>query len=146
MKPCRNDIIQTLISKKLSFSGAGSGSSHGGGHGSDEGTIWLCKICGEQREMWKKSGAWFFKVSFLCMLHMLMPLSDYFLTVGLGLFLSEAIWSYFWLPPAFSRNSSSKLKRIRNIENRYILWKLLIILESISTQFDYLNEDSLQIT
>ena len=25
-------------------------------------TIWLCKICGEQREMWKKSGAWFFKV------------------------------------------------------------------------------------
>ena len=48
------------------FSGAGSGSSHGGGHGSDEGTIWLCKICGEQREMWKKSGAWFFKVSFLC--------------------------------------------------------------------------------
>ena len=50
---------------KSLFSGAGSGSSHGGGHGSDEGTIWLCKICGEQREMWKKSGAWFFKVSFL---------------------------------------------------------------------------------
>ena len=24
--------------------------------------IWLCKICAEQREMWKKSGAWFFKV------------------------------------------------------------------------------------
>ncbi|XP_065580156.1 rab effector Noc2-like [Artemia franciscana] len=23
--------------------------------------IWLCKICSEQREMWKKSGAWFFK-------------------------------------------------------------------------------------
>ena len=25
--------------------------------------IWLCKICAEQREMWKKSGAWFFKVN-----------------------------------------------------------------------------------
>ena len=24
--------------------------------------IWLCKICSETREMWKKSGAWFFKV------------------------------------------------------------------------------------
>lgn len=26
-------------------------------------TIWLCKICAETREMWKKSGAWFYKVS-----------------------------------------------------------------------------------
>ena len=25
--------------------------------------VWYCKICGEQRETWKKSGAWFFKVS-----------------------------------------------------------------------------------
>ncbi|NXN56508.1 RP3A protein, partial [Rynchops niger] len=24
-------------------------------------TIWLCKICSEQREVWKRSGAWFFK-------------------------------------------------------------------------------------
>ncbi|XP_065201390.1 rabphilin-3A isoform X2 [Planococcus citri] len=24
-------------------------------------TIWLCKICAETREMWKKSGAWFYK-------------------------------------------------------------------------------------
>lgn len=23
--------------------------------------IWLCRICSETREMWKKSGAWFFK-------------------------------------------------------------------------------------
>ncbi|XP_009708306.1 PREDICTED: rabphilin-3A-like, partial [Cariama cristata] len=23
--------------------------------------IWLCKICSEQREVWKRSGAWFFK-------------------------------------------------------------------------------------
>lgn len=23
--------------------------------------VWLCKICSETREMWKKSGAWFFK-------------------------------------------------------------------------------------
>ena len=23
--------------------------------------VWLCKICAESREMWKKSGAWFFK-------------------------------------------------------------------------------------
>ena len=61
-------LLDIFLSKLISFlfSGAGSGSSHGGGHGSDEGTIWLCKICGEQREMWKKSGAWFFKVSFLC--------------------------------------------------------------------------------
>ncbi len=26
-------------------------------------TVWLCKICGEEKEMWRKSGAWFFKVS-----------------------------------------------------------------------------------
>ncbi|KAE8741629.1 hypothetical protein FOCC_FOCC012831 [Frankliniella occidentalis] len=25
--------------------------------------IWLCKICSETREMWKKSGAWFFKAA-----------------------------------------------------------------------------------
>ncbi len=25
--------------------------------------IWLCKICAEEREVWKKSGAWLFKVS-----------------------------------------------------------------------------------
>lgn len=25
-------------------------------------TNWLCKICAETREMWKKSGAWFIKV------------------------------------------------------------------------------------
>ncbi|XP_078410505.1 rabphilin-3A isoform X2 [Cetorhinus maximus] len=24
-------------------------------------TVWLCKICSEQREVWKRSGAWFFK-------------------------------------------------------------------------------------
>lgn len=23
--------------------------------------IWLCKICSETREMWKKTGAWFYK-------------------------------------------------------------------------------------
>ncbi|KAG8122603.1 hypothetical protein E2320_018087, partial [Naja naja] len=23
--------------------------------------IWFCKICSEQREVWKRSGAWFFK-------------------------------------------------------------------------------------
>ena len=32
-----------------------------GSGGSGE-LIWLCKICHEQREIWKKSGAWFFKV------------------------------------------------------------------------------------
>uniref|UniRef100_UPI00398F0242 rabphilin-3A-like n=1 Tax=Pristiophorus japonicus TaxID=55135 RepID=UPI00398F0242 len=26
-------------------------------------TVWLCKICSEQREVWKRSGAWFFKGS-----------------------------------------------------------------------------------
>ncbi|MFT7805081.1 rabphilin-3A-like isoform X2 [Arapaima gigas] len=24
-------------------------------------TVWLCKICSQQREVWKRSGAWFFK-------------------------------------------------------------------------------------
>ncbi|XP_054986302.1 rab effector Noc2 isoform X3 [Sorex araneus] len=24
-------------------------------------TLWLCKICSEQREVWKRSGAWFYK-------------------------------------------------------------------------------------
>ncbi|KTG35894.1 hypothetical protein cypCar_00043160 [Cyprinus carpio] len=24
-------------------------------------SVWLCKICSEQREVWKRSGAWFFK-------------------------------------------------------------------------------------
>ncbi|XP_013782034.1 rabphilin-3A-like [Limulus polyphemus] len=28
---------------------------------SQKGQQWLCKICAETREMWKKSGAWFFK-------------------------------------------------------------------------------------
>lgn len=40
------------------------GSSNTGcdnGDGANKETVWLCKICGEQREMWKKSGAWFFK-------------------------------------------------------------------------------------
>ena len=27
----------------------------------DQETVWLCKICAESRELWKKSGAWFFK-------------------------------------------------------------------------------------
>ncbi len=31
-----------------------------GGTGKD--MIWLCKICAEEKDMWKKSGAWFFKV------------------------------------------------------------------------------------
>ena len=37
----------------------------GGVTGVDDGKdrAWYCKICGEQRETWKKSGAWFFKVS-----------------------------------------------------------------------------------
>ncbi|KAL0267358.1 UNVERIFIED_CONTAM: hypothetical protein PYX00_009650 [Menopon gallinae] len=28
---------------------------------SSQESLWLCKICSETREMWKKSGAWFFK-------------------------------------------------------------------------------------
>ncbi|XP_069174928.1 rabphilin-3A isoform X2 [Procambarus clarkii] len=27
----------------------------------DGGKVWLCKICAETREMWKRSGAWFFR-------------------------------------------------------------------------------------
>ena len=34
----------------------------GDGGGGETLTVWLCKICAEQREIWKKSGAWFFKV------------------------------------------------------------------------------------
>ncbi|XP_069471265.1 rab effector Noc2 [Ambystoma mexicanum] len=29
--------------------------------GSQKRTLWLCKICSEQREVWKRSGAWFYK-------------------------------------------------------------------------------------
>lgn len=51
--------MTSLISSAL-FGGHGSASSD---HHDASSTIWLCKICAEQREMWKKSGAWFFKVS-----------------------------------------------------------------------------------
>merc|ERR1712223_1332545 len=36
-------------------------SVNAGGDGGETLTVWLCKICAEQREIWKKSGAWFFK-------------------------------------------------------------------------------------
>uniref|UniRef100_A0A8C5LWV3 Rab effector Noc2 n=1 Tax=Leptobrachium leishanense TaxID=445787 RepID=A0A8C5LWV3_9ANUR len=29
--------------------------------GSQKRPVWLCKICSEQREVWKRSGAWFYK-------------------------------------------------------------------------------------
>ena len=44
----------------------------GGVTGVDDGKdrAWYCKICGEQRETWKKSGAWFFKVrNFIIIMH-----------------------------------------------------------------------------
>uniref|UniRef100_A0A8D2MS70 Rabphilin 3A n=1 Tax=Zonotrichia albicollis TaxID=44394 RepID=A0A8D2MS70_ZONAL len=37
--------------------------------------IWLCKICSEQREVWKRSGAWFFKGLPKQMLPQQMPIS-----------------------------------------------------------------------
>ncbi|XP_051641489.1 rabphilin-3A [Manacus candei] len=37
--------------------------------------IWLCKICSEQREVWKRSGAWFFKGLPKQMLPQPMPVS-----------------------------------------------------------------------
>ncbi|TRZ23177.1 hypothetical protein HGM15179_004031, partial [Zosterops borbonicus] len=37
--------------------------------------IWLCKICSEQREVWKRSGAWFFKGLPKQMLPQQMPVS-----------------------------------------------------------------------
>ncbi|KAM4648693.1 rabphilin-3A [Amazona ochrocephala] len=37
--------------------------------------IWLCKICSEQREVWKRSGAWFFKGMPKQMLPQPMPIS-----------------------------------------------------------------------
>ena len=36
--------------------------SNPGAEGNDNAFVWLCKICAEQRDIWKKSGAWFFKV------------------------------------------------------------------------------------
>ncbi|XP_053136266.1 rabphilin-3A isoform X2 [Hemicordylus capensis] len=38
-------------------------------------SIWLCKICTEQREVWKRSGAWFFKGVPKQMLPQPMPIS-----------------------------------------------------------------------
>ncbi|XP_068767207.1 rabphilin-3A isoform X2 [Struthio camelus] len=38
-------------------------------------SIWLCKICSEQREVWKRSGAWFFKGLPKQMLPQPMPVS-----------------------------------------------------------------------
>uniref|UniRef100_A0A8B9NTD7 Rabphilin-3A n=1 Tax=Apteryx owenii TaxID=8824 RepID=A0A8B9NTD7_APTOW len=38
-------------------------------------SIWLCKICSEQREVWKRSGAWFFKGLPKQMLPQPMPIS-----------------------------------------------------------------------
>ena len=69
--------VTSLLSATL-----GGGSSNG-----NEGkeTVWLCKICGEQREMWKKSGAWFFKV-------------DYYYT----LFLSFKVGNECMIPSFFS--------------------------------------------
>ena len=47
------------------FASALMGNSvNAGGDGGENLTVWLCKICAEQREIWKKSGAWFFKVRF----------------------------------------------------------------------------------
>ena len=57
--------MTSLISSAL-FGGHGGASSD---HHDASSTIWLCKICAEQREMWKKSGAWFFKVSMHQHLH-----------------------------------------------------------------------------
>lgn len=48
--------MTSLISSAL-FGGPNSSAGN-----QDQDLIWLCKICAEQREMWKKSGAWFFKV------------------------------------------------------------------------------------
>ena len=50
----------SLLNDLASFTGLNLGAPLGVG-GMKE-TVWLCKICGEEREMWRKSGAWFFKV------------------------------------------------------------------------------------
>ena len=52
----------TLSSSASFMSATGLSGLTGGGPGGKE-TVWLCKICAEEKEMWKKSGAWFFKVS-----------------------------------------------------------------------------------
>ena len=52
----------TSVTSLLSMSAMGAFGVGPGSSADGKETIWLCKICGEQREMWKKSGAWFFKV------------------------------------------------------------------------------------
>ena len=50
----------------ISGTGLGTLTGFGGGAAGSAGkgeTVWLCKICFEEKETWKKSGAWFFKVS-----------------------------------------------------------------------------------
>ena len=49
-------ISASGLSSLTGLTGASAGSA-----GKGE-TVWLCKICAEEKEMWKKSGAWFFKV------------------------------------------------------------------------------------
>ncbi|KAK8720000.1 hypothetical protein OTU49_013637, partial [Cherax quadricarinatus] len=48
-------LVCADCSKRVCSKCGVEGSSPGGDR------LWLCKICAETREMWKRSGAWFFR-------------------------------------------------------------------------------------
>ena len=54
--------VTSLLSSTFIGGILGGGASSGSSADDGKDRVWLCKICGEQRETWKKSGAWFFKV------------------------------------------------------------------------------------
>lgn len=57
----RSGSITSTLSSSASFISVSGLSSLTGAGSSAKESIWLCKICSEEKEMWKKSGAWFFK-------------------------------------------------------------------------------------
>ena len=61
----RSSVI-SLLAATFATGSLGSGGSSGISRDESKELIWLCEICGEQREIWKKSGAWFFKVGPFC--------------------------------------------------------------------------------
>ncbi|XP_060700118.1 rabphilin-3A-like [Hemiscyllium ocellatum] len=67
-------------------------------------TLWLCKICSEQREVWKRSGAWFFKGLPKQVLPEPMPINKQNLELAKGEHPSQ-------IPPGPEQKTSHKLTR-----------------------------------
>ena len=59
-------FVISLLTATSTWGLLGSGGSSEIGGVDRKVLIWLCKICVEQRETMKKSGAWFFKVGPFC--------------------------------------------------------------------------------